>query len=139
MRLVTILGLVVFTALVPLSVGAVERQYQAATVVGIQPKTNTRVLYYVVNTPITKDEPYYEISMLKDTIYLSRCTPRHADEELPEEWNIGSTVEARVDAHHLFLKQPAGTEMELVVTKRTTVAPAQKNPEPALPISSSGR
>jgi hypothetical protein len=130
MRLfLTIFGLV-FLASVPLSSGAVEKHYQAATVVDIQRKTNTRVLYYIVNTAITKDEPYDEISVrLKDTIYLGRYTPRHANEALPEEWNVGSKVEARVDGHHMFLKRPTGAEMEFVVAKRT-VRLVQKDPEP---------
>jgi hypothetical protein len=101
---------------------AVERIYQTATITNVEQKTNTRVLYYVVNTPITKDEPYFEISVqLKDTIYLARYTPRHANDELPDEWKSGASVQARIEGRHLFLKRPSGSEMQLVIMKRTAV------------------
>src|SRR5579863_3876554 len=86
-----------------------EKRYQTGVITGIEQKVNTRILYYQVDTPITKDEPYYEVSVqIKDVIYLGRYIPRHADDGLPAEWSVGSSVEARVDEHHLFLKRPSG-------------------------------
>jgi hypothetical protein len=111
---------------------AVEKLYQAATITDIQQKTNTRVVYWVVNTPITKDEPYFEITVqLKDTSYLGRYMPRHANDSLPEEWKTGSAVEARIEGRHLFLKRPSGAEMQLVVLKKTAAKPGQVNSDPA--------
>jgi hypothetical protein len=98
---------------------AAESQYQQATILGIEQKATTRVLYYIVNTPITKDDPYYELSLrLKDTAYTARYTPRHKDDELPDEWKAGSIVQARVHGRHLFVKTPGSTEVELVITKK---------------------
>ncbi len=52
---------------------AAQKQYQSVIVVEVQQKTNTRVIYYVADTPITKDESYYEVSVqLKDMVYLGR-------------------------------------------------------------------
>lgn len=108
-----------------------EKLYQAGKIIDVQQKTNTRILYYVVNTPVTKDEPYYEVSVqLKDTIYLGRYTPRHSDETLPEEWQPGAPVEARVDGHHLFLRRPSGADMEFAIAKRTAVK-SQQTSQPA--------
>jgi hypothetical protein len=111
---------------------AVEKQYQTGRIVDIQQKTNTRILYYLVNTPVTKDEPYFEVSVqVKDTIYVGDYTPRHAAETLPEEWNVPQAeVRLRLEKHYMFLMRPAGTEMQFVITKRIAVASAQKIPEP---------
>jgi hypothetical protein len=113
---------------------AVEKQYQTATVVEVQQKTNTRVLYYVVDTPITKDEPYYEVSVqLKDMVYLCRYVPRHAQDTLPVEWGSGATVAARVEGRHLFVKRPGGNDVDFVVAKRTAVRLAEKPAGLSLP------
>ena len=98
---------------------AVESKYQEATILNVDQKTSTRVLYYIVNTPITKDDPYYEVSVqLKDETYVARFTPRHADDTLPDEWVPGAKVQARVQGRHLFLKDANTSEVQLVITKR---------------------
>jgi len=115
-----------------ISLFAVEKQYQSATILKVEQKTNTRILYYIVNTPITKDEPYYEVSLrLTDTIYVARYTPRHHDDTLPEEWGAGSSVQARVNGRHLFIKRPSGTDVDLVITKRKAVTATDNNPQNA--------
>jgi hypothetical protein len=113
------------TALLLLALGhlfAAQKPYQQATITDIQQKVNTRVLYYVVNTPITKDEPYFEVSVqLKDKLDLGRYIPRHADDTLPEEWRIGFVVDARIDGRRLFLKRPSGSDLQLVILKQTAI------------------
>jgi len=48
-----------------------------------------RVLYYKIDTPVTKDEHYYEVSVqVQDTIYVGDYTPRHSADTLPAEWNV---------------------------------------------------
>ena len=109
---------------------AAEKLYQTGTIVDIQQKTNTRILYYQVNTPITKDEPYYEASVrVKDTIYVGDYMPRHASETLPEDWTAPQAeVHLRLEKHYMFLTRPAGTELQFVITKRVAAA-AQKIPD----------
>jgi len=100
----------------------VENKYQQATILNVEQKATTRVLYYVVNTPITRDDPYYEVSVqLKDAEYEARYTPRHKDDTLPEEWTSGAKVQARVQGRHLFLKDSESTELQLVIVKRKPV------------------
>jgi hypothetical protein len=112
------------------SLSAAERPFQPATITDIQRKTNTRVLYYVVNTPITKDEPYFEISLqINDKVYLGRYVPRHADEALPDEWKPGFAVQSRLDGRHLFLKRPSGSEMQLTILKTSTAKSSAANAE----------
>jgi hypothetical protein len=107
---------------------AAESQYQEATILKLEQKTSTRVLYYVVNTPITQDDPYYELSVqLKGAVYTARYIPRHEDDELPDEWKPGSTVRGRVQGHHLFLKSASTTEVQLIITKTKALPPARAN------------
>jgi len=114
---------------------AVEKLYQTGKIVDVQQKTTTRVLYYQVDTPITKDEPYYEISVqVKDTIYVGDYTPRHSADTLPEEWNVPQAeVRLRLEKHYMFLTRPTGTELQFVITKRIAGAPAQKISGPPSP------
>jgi hypothetical protein len=111
---------------------AAEKQYQTGKMVDIQQKTTTRVLYYHVDTPITKDEPYYEVSVqVKDTIYVGDYTPRHSADTLPEEWNVPQAeVRLRLEKHYMFLTRPTGTELQFVIIKRIAAAPAQRISEP---------
>lgn len=111
---------------------AAEKAYQRATIIDVQQKVNTRVLYYIVNTPITKDEPYFEVSVqLQNMVYVGRYIPRHANDTLPEEWKNGFSVEARVEGRHLFLKRPSGVDMQLAVVKQTAAKPGPVGSETA--------
>ena len=114
---------------------ALEKQYQMGQIVDIQQKSNTRVLYYQVNTPITKDEPYFEVSVqVKDMIYTGDYTPRHAADTLPDEWNLPhAEVRLRLEKRSMFLTRPTGTELQFVITKRVAVSPAQKTSESPSP------
>jgi hypothetical protein len=126
--------LILACALVP-HLRAAEKLYQTGKIVDLQQKTTTRILYYQVNTPVTKDDPYYEVSVqVKDTIYVGDYTPRHATETLPDEWNVpGTEVRLRLEKHYMFLTRPAGSELQFVITKRIAAAPAVKIPETSSP------
>jgi len=114
---------------------AVAKQYLTATIIEVQQKTTTRILYYVVDTPITKDDPYFEVSVqIKDTAYVGRYAPKHADDTLPDEWVAGAIVQARVDGRHLFVKRPSGDDVDFAIEKHTTVKPGEKTIGPAPPV-----
>jgi hypothetical protein len=129
-RMKCFLVLLLAVIAVPASYAA-EKLYQTGKIVDIQQKTNTRILYYQVNTPITKDEPYYEVSVqVNDTIYVGNYTPRHSADTLPEEWNVPQAeVRLRLEKHSMFLTRPVGAELQFVITKRISVTP-QKSSDP---------
>jgi len=98
---------------------AVENPFQSGKIVDIEQKVNTKVLYYLVNTPVTKDEPYFDVSVLVgDTTYIGEYTPRHANDTLPEDLKINSAVQIRVEKRRMYLKGPANEEVALVLIKR---------------------
>ncbi len=99
---------------------AAERQYQKGQILEVEKKAHTRVLYYIVNTPVTQDDPYYDLSLqLGPQVYRAEYTPRHAADSLPDTWKAGTEVEMRLTGRRsLTVKGPEGVEVQLVVTKR---------------------
>ena len=96
---------------------AVE-QCQTGKILDVQQKARTRILYYPVNSAITRDEPYYELSIqLRDAVYVVEYTPRHSADTLPEDGRSGSEVQIKADKRHLFVKRPGEMEADLVIVK----------------------
>jgi len=128
--------LVLFLAAIAIpQLHAAEKLYQTGKIVDIRKRTKSRILYYQVDTPVTKDEPVYEVSVLiKDEIYVGQYAPRHSSDSLPEEWNAPQAeVRLRLEKHYMFLTRPAGTELQFVITKRIAAPPAQKISEAPSP------
>jgi hypothetical protein len=116
-------GLLLFCGMLP-GLFAVESPYLPGKVIDIQQKMNTRVLYYLVNTPVTQDDPYYEVSVqLNSVTYVGQYTPRHAADTLPGDLAIDSAVQVRIDKRHMFLKSRGGRELDLIVIKRSVAKP----------------
>src|SRR6266481_5955890 len=94
---------------------AAEKQYQNGRIVSVEKKSRERVLYYLVNTPVTQDDPYYEVLLQQDNwLYLSEYTPRHAADRFPDDWKPGTEVQMKLaDKRHVFVKGPGGLELQL--------------------------
>jgi hypothetical protein len=112
---------------------AAEKQFQTGRIVSVEKKFHERVLYYLVNTPVTQDDPYYEVSLqLGDSVLLTEFTPRHAADDLPEGWKDNAEVQIRVnDKHHAIVKQGGETELQLVIVKRLPGSVESAAPKPA--------
>src|ERR1700742_3416870 len=99
--------------------GALEKPYQTGQIVDAQQKFDTRILYYLVNTAITQDDPYYEVSVqVGDTVYRGVHTPRGRTDTLPETWKPQAEVQVRISGHHFYAKRPSGLEMDFAIAKR---------------------
>ena len=119
----------VFGLLLPL-IWAVEGPFETGKILDIEQKTHSRVLYYLVNTPITEDNPYYEVTVqVKDKVYVGQYTPVHAKQTLPADWQIDGQIQARLEKHFVFLKQLGEPEVQLVIVKH--MAAAASAPAPA--------
>jgi hypothetical protein len=131
MRILNLIIVALLATALPMPVlHAAEKQYVAGQIITVERKFHERVLYYLVNTPVTQDDPYYELSLRSgDVVLLTEFTPRHAADELPEGWTSGGKVEMKVtDKHHVMVRQPDGIELQLLILKRTT--------EPVQPLAS---
>jgi hypothetical protein len=82
---------------------AAEKQFEAGRILTVEKKFHERVLYYLVNTPVTQDDPYCEISLqLGDTIYWTEFTPRHAADEFPDGWQKEADVQIKLSTSIIF-------------------------------------
>jgi hypothetical protein len=114
---------------------AAETPYQTGKIVDIQQKIQSRVLYYQVDTPVTQDDPYYEISVqVNNVIYTGDYSPRHSADTLPADWKTGADIRIRPEKHYIFLERPEGRELQLTLVKRGS-APVIKpvSPDPGTP------
>jgi hypothetical protein len=114
---------------------AAENGDVTGRIVDVQQKVHTRVLYYVVDTPITRDDPYFEVSVqIKDKVYTGEHTPRHVADTLPADWKAEAEVRVRLEKHTMFLKRPNGEEMEFIITRHTAAPAPPPLPARAAPI-----
>jgi hypothetical protein len=112
---------------------AAEKQFQTGRIITVEKKFHERVLYYLVNTPVTQDDPYFEVSLqLGNMVLLTEYTPRHAADELPDGWKDNVEVEIKVtDKYHVSVKEQGGSELQLLITKRMPGAAESVAPKPA--------
>lgn len=125
--------LLLLAACAPLGYAA-KAEYQPGKIVAVDEKTSTRVLYYLVNTPVTKDETYYEISVqVKDQILTGKYTPRHSADIPPPQWIPGADVKVRLSEKHMLLQPPeGGPDLDVAIAKRKPVeaGPSVSTPSP---------
>lgn len=106
------------------AVGAVENSFQTFTILRAEAKTRDRVVYWVVDTPLYREDPYFEVAVRGgDTILVGEYEPRHAAEMLPQDWKPGEAVKGRVEGHSLYLTRPNGTDLKFVIVKRKHAPP----------------
>ena len=58
------------------SVQAAEKPYETGRIIEVEKRSHERILYYLVNTPVTQDDPYYQVSLqLNNFVYVAEYTP----------------------------------------------------------------
>ncbi len=122
-------GLLALLISLPRLQGA-ESEYAAGRIVNVEQKTHERFLYNLVNTPVTQQDPYYEVLLRQNTwLYQTEYTPRHAGDSLPGDWISGTVIQMKVaDKHHAFARVPGGSELQLMIVKRMLAPPEMDTP-----------
>jgi|SRR5438067_10764181 len=115
------------------SVQAAEKPYETGRIIEVEKRSHERILYYLVNTPVTRDDPYYQVSLqLNNFVYVAEYTPRHAADSLPDNWKSGTEVQMKfADKHHMWMKTPGGSELQLIILKRKPGIREMAAPKPA--------
>jgi hypothetical protein len=115
------------------SLNATEKQYETGRIVSVEKKSRERILYYLVNTPVTREDPYYQLSLeLNHWQYEAEYIPRHAADSLPEDWKAGTEVQMKLwDKRHMLVKRPEGLELQLIILKRLPGDPGTAAPQPS--------
>jgi len=107
---------------------AVESTYFPLTIVRSDVKTRDRVVYWQVNTPIYREDPYFEVAVrVSGALIVAERDPERR-EMLPMDWKPGVRIQGRVDKHHLYLQRPNGSEVRFLITHRTK-APQERESE----------
>jgi hypothetical protein len=100
---------------------AVENGPLKVTIVSAEQKTHDRIIYWEVDTPLYREDPYFIVTVrAARTLLVGEYEPRHDWESLPQMWKPGAMVEARIDKRAMYLKRPNGTELRFAIVKRTT-------------------
>jgi len=107
------------------------RASQPGVILAVEKKSRSRTQYYVVNTPVGVEEPYFEAEIdSAGLVYTVEYDPKSSDEVLPDGCLAGQAVKVRVDHRHLFvqcLDSPA--EMRWEIQKKKPSAPDSEAPK----------
>ena len=122
------LSILLMACLLPLA-AAIEPGYTSVPLRSFQKKYHERVLYYLYNTPVMKQEPYFEVSVqLRDRVIVGEYTPQYDGEPLPGNWRAGEAVRVRLEPHYVYLQKPGGGEVKFVISDRFTPKPSTSRP-----------
>jgi hypothetical protein len=123
---------------VMLSLGAVVtnaaekvKASQPGVMLAVEKKSRSRTQYYVVNTPVGVEEPYFEAEIdSAGFVYTVEYEPRNAEELLPDGCLAGQAVKVRVDHRNLFVQcLDSTTEMRWQIQKKKHSAPDSEAPK----------
>jgi hypothetical protein len=106
---------------------AVESGEIPMTIVRAEQKTHDRVVAWVNDTPIYREDPYFEVAVRAgDRVLEAEYEPSNQWETLPVFWKPGVEIQGRVHGHSLYLKRPNGTETRFIISKRIAVSSIRK-------------
>jgi hypothetical protein len=78
---------------------------QSGVVLAVEKKSRSRTQYYIVNTPVGVEEPYFEAEIdSAGLVYTVEWDPKSSDDVVPDGCLAGQAVKVRVDHRHLFVK-----------------------------------
>ena len=91
----------------------------------VEKRSHTRTQYYIVNTPIGTEEPYFEAEIdSAGFVYTAEYQPHNNDEVIPDGCLAGQAVKVRVDHRTLFVQcLDATVEMRWQIQKKKPSAP----------------
>jgi hypothetical protein len=97
----------------------------------VEKKSHERTQYYIVNTPVTTEEPYFEAEIDSGGyVYTAEYDPRSKDEVIPDGCLAGQAVKVRVDHRQLFVQCLDSTsEMRWQIEKKKPSAPDSEAPK----------
>lgn len=98
---------------------AADRAEVKARFLRIEKQAHDRLLYTIGNTPVTRQDPYYSMTLATSQgAYEVEYDLRSQDEELPAGFVEGGEAVMRLEGRHLFLRAPGGREINTLIVKR---------------------
>src|SRR6267142_3142538 len=104
---------------------------QPGVVLALEKKSRSRTQYYVVNTPVGVEEPYFEAEIdSAGLVYTVEYEPKSSREVIPDGCLAGQAVKVRVDHRHLFVQcLDSDAEMRWEIQKKKPSAPDSEAPK----------
>jgi hypothetical protein len=103
--------------------------WQAGRIADVKKSVESRTLYWVVNTPVTRDETSYTISVQLDRKLISGSyQPDQFQDPPPAEWTPNHPVRVRIHGDYMYLKLISGPDLKTRIIKR-------KNSEAMEPVT----
>src|SRR5437016_13444396 len=99
---------------------AATAEWQNGRIVEVQKTVNTKTLYWIVNTPVTKDETMFTISVhLKKQILTGSYDLSKQYGPPPEDWVKDRAVKVQIDEDTMYLQAGGGSSTyKLHINKR---------------------
>jgi PEGA domain len=117
-----LLGFLVILFLCTSVVAAVQTPWQRGRIFEVRKSVDSKPLYWIANTPVTKDEVTYTIAVdVEDRLIVGVYTVDKSHNAPPDEWTRGRPIKLLIDGDHMWLKPVSGGDVELRIVKRKRV------------------
>jgi hypothetical protein len=129
--LVLVVALSSFAAIGAVAAEKVKATSQSGVMLAVEKKSRSRTQYYVVNTPVGVEEPYFEAEIdSAGFVYTVEYEPRNEQETLPDGCLAGQVVKVRIDHKRIFVTcLDSTTEMRWQIQKKKPSAPDSEAPK----------
>jgi PEGA domain len=100
--------------------------WQSGRIVEVRKTVDSKPIYWLVNTPVTKNEITYTIAVhLGQKILVGVYTLDRLQGAPPDQWVRGRPVKVQLDVDNMYLKPLSGDEIKLRIVKRKSAPPMQ--------------
>ena len=108
------------------SFGTIPGTWQPGRIVEIQKSIDSKPLYWIANTPVTRDETTYKITVhLGQRLIIGIYTVDRLHEAPPDEWVRGRPVKVQLEGQDMYLKPLSGNDIKLRIVKRKPTSAMQ--------------
>jgi hypothetical protein len=103
-----------------LALATVKDLWERGRIVEVRKSVESKPLYWIANTPVTKDETSYKLTIhLGQKLLVGFYALDKSHAAPPDEWVRGWPVEVRLDNNDMYLKALNGGGIKLRIVKRT--------------------
>jgi hypothetical protein len=100
--------------------------WQSGRIVEVRKTVDSKPIYWLVNTPVTKDEITYTITVhLGQKLLVGVYSLDRLQGPPPDQWVGERPVKVQLDGDNMYLKLLSGDDIKLRIVKRKSAPPMQ--------------
>jgi PEGA domain len=108
------------------AVCASQGTWQSGRIVQVRKDVDSKPLYWIVNTPVTRNEVTYTITVqIGQKLLAGVYTLDRSQGPPPDQWVRDWPVKVQLDGDQMYLKPLSGDDIKLRIVKRKSAAPMQ--------------